>query len=338
MILRVILRGTTASGRGTYMCKIRLFFCVALLFSIAMTVSGQDPSNAAVASVSPQNEKYRIGYRDVVTVQVDKHPALNQSVPVSSNGTIKLFRIDNPIVAICKTEDELTEDIRVAYGEKYLRNPVVRATVSDQRSQPVAVFGAVSKPDTYYLTRRVHLLELLGMAGGPNKEAGTRLIVARSGANSVCRPADEPQNDDNINFFDLKIRDVIEGKTAFWIKPGDSVSILPADIIYVYGNVTKQGAYKITEPITLRQAIATAEGFKSAAKKDKIRVLRRRDGSAEREEIVYDLNQIDKGKVKDPYLEPNDIVAVSEDKVKSILNGFVDSLKNTIPSAIYRIP
>lgn len=320
------------------MSKIGLFFCFALIFSISINVAGQDPSTTTVATAAPQNEKYRIGYRDVVNVQIDRHPDMNQVVPVGADGTITLFRLERPIVAVCKTEAQLASDLQVAFGERILRNPSVRVTVAEQRSQPVTVIGAVTNPNTYFLTRRVHLLELLGMAGGPNKEAGTRLVLVRSAAQSVCRKPDEPIADDALSVYDMKIRDVIQGKTTFWIQPGDAVSVLDSDIIYVYGNVTKQGAYRISEPITLRQAIATAEGFRSAAKKDKIRVLRRREGTAEREEIVYDLNQIDKGKIKDPYLEPNDIVAVSEDKLKSILNGFVESLKNTIPSAIYRIP
>ncbi len=321
------------------MSKNRLFLCLAFVLTLIFQASAQvaQPSDTTVATASPQNEKYRIGYRDVVNVQVDRHPDLSQSVPVNSNGMISLFRIDRPIVAVCKTNEELAEDIRVAYGEKYLRNPLVRVTVAEQRSQPVTVIGAVVNPNTYFLTRRVHLLELLGMAGGPNKEAGTRLVLVRSGAESVCRRPDDAV-DEKVEVFDMKISDITQGKTVFWVKPGDAVSVLDSDIIYVYGNVNKQGAYRISEPITLRQAIATAEGFKGAAKKDKIRVLRRREGTAERDEIIYDLNQIDKGKIKDPYLEPNDIVAVSEDKVKSILNGFVESIRNTIPNTIYRIP
>ena len=120
--------------------------------------------------------------------------------------------------------------------------------------------------------------------------------------------------------------------------PGDVVSVLDADIVYVYGNVNKQGSYKIREPITLTQAIVSAEGLRPTAKKDKVRILRQKAGAADREEFVFDLNQIDKGKIKDPFLEPNDIVAVSEDKTKSILFGIGNTMKTAVPNAIYRIP
>ena len=137
---------------------------------------------------------------------------------------------------------------------------------------------------------------------------------------------------------DLRVRDVQEGKVTFWVQPGDIVSVLDADVIYVYGNVRHQGAVRVREPLTLTQAIASAEGLKPAARKDKIRILRQKPDGKEREELVFDLNAIDKGKVRDPYLEAGDIVAVSEDGTRKVLLGIADSLKSSVPSAIYRIP
>ncbi|MBK9530174.1 MAG: SLBB domain-containing protein [Acidobacteria bacterium] len=72
------------------------------------------------------------------------------------------------------------------------------------------------------------------------------------------------------------MRDIQEGKKTFWMQPGDLVSVLEADIVYVYGNVKQEGAIKIRETTTLTQAIVTAEGLKPAAKKDKIRILRQK--------------------------------------------------------------
>jgi polysaccharide export outer membrane protein len=297
-------------------------------------------SAAADAQLAPSaaNDRYRIGFRDVVNVQVFKHPELTQSVPVSPNGTISLFKLDKPMLAVCKTETELANDIAAELKRTWLVNPVVSVSVPTPQSQSVAVIGAVEKPQTYFLNRRVQLLELLAMAGGPNKEAGTRMIVARSGSSSVCRETGAPAEEETVAITDLKVRDVLQGKTTFWIQPGDVVSVLDADIVYVYGNVNRQGAYKTREPITLTQAIASAEGLKGSVKKDKIRVLRGVEGANAREELIFNLNDIEKRKAPDPFLQPNDIVAVSEDKAKSILMGFVDSIKGTIPNAVYRIP
>ncbi|MGH9948367.1 MAG: hypothetical protein ACRD6X_14385, partial [Pyrinomonadaceae bacterium] len=122
------------------------------------------------------------------------------------------------------------------------------------------------------------------------------------------------------------------------MQPGDVVSVLPADFVFVYGNVIKQGPVKVTEPITLIQAIASAEGLKPATKKDRIRILRQKPNSVKWDEMVYDLDDIAKRKVDDPYLQPNDIVAVSEDKTASFLNTIKTSLTQGIPSIFYRVP
>src|SRR5207245_431667 len=81
------------------------------------------PPDALVAGATAQNDRYRIGFQDVLDIQVFRHPDLSQRVPVSPNGTIVLFRLERPVVAVCKTERELATDIANAYKEKYLRDP-----------------------------------------------------------------------------------------------------------------------------------------------------------------------------------------------------------------------
>lgn len=318
-------------------------FCVVTAFGqavVSQTASKPTPpdlKNGVAAVPVAEDDLYRIGTQDILDIQVFKQPQLNQRVAVGPLGTIALFKLEKPVVAVCKTARELANDIESAYGEKYLRDPDIQVMVLEQKSRSFAVIGAVEKPGNYFISRKVHLLELLAFAGGPNKESGTRVLVARAGSNSNCNETSASADDDEgIEVMDFKLRDVQEGKQTLWMKAGDVVSVLDADIVYVYGNVNKQGSLKIREPITLTQAIASAEGLKPAAKTSKIRVLRQTPGKADREEMIYDLGLIDKGKVKDPYLEPNDIVAVSEDKAKAILRGITSTIKNTVPTAAYR--
>lgn len=284
------------------------------------------------------DERYRIGFQDRILIQVYRHPDLAQTVDVNSNGTINLFRLPTPIVAVCKTERELANDVQEAYKKDYLRNPEVQVAVTEQRSQAFAVIGAVEKPGSYMISRKVRLLELLAQAGGPSKEAGTRLLVARTGSTSSCGAANAtaPQDDD-VTLMNFKIKDVLEAKQNLIMKPGDIVSVLDADFIYVYGNVNKPGQIPIKEPITLTQAIASAEGLKPASK-NRVRILRQKPDSTEREELVFDLGDIDKRKAKDPFLEPNDVIAVSEDTAKSIFRNIGKTFQQGLPSIFYRVP
>ena len=177
------------------------------------------------------------------------------------------------MVAVCKTDRELAAEIADAYKKTFIRNPQVNVVVAEQKSQSVSVIGAVEKPGSFFVNRRVHLLEMLAMAGGPNKEAGTRLLIARTGSTTNCKQGTTADEIGDVAFLAFKIRDIQEGKETFWLQPGDVVSVLDADLVYVYGNVHKQAAFPVRDPITLTQAIVTAEGLKPAARKDKIRIL-----------------------------------------------------------------
>ncbi|MEO8649909.1 MAG: polysaccharide biosynthesis/export family protein [Acidobacteriota bacterium] len=290
-----------------------------------------------IPAAADLDQKYRIGYDDKVEVQVFRHPELTQRVSVTSKGTINLFRLQEPLMAVCKTEQELADSIATAYQKDYLRNPDVHVQAVEQRSQSFSVIGSVEKPGSFFLNRKVRLIELLAFAGGPTKESGSRLFVARSGSTSNCK-SDASADDDDRTLLDFRIDDVMKGKQDLVMQPGDVVSVGKKDVIYIYGNVNKQGQIPISEPITLTQALASAEGLKPATNKDNIRILRQKPGTLDREEFVYSLSDIDKRKVQDPYLEPNDIVAISEDRSKAILNSIGRSLTSGFSTIFYRIP
>src|SRR4051794_1804026 len=205
------------------MCILRnvVFLSFLIVFGSAL-VFGQGSVPSAVAAASPpavsgrivtdddEKDLYRIGYQDLIDVSVYNQPKLAQKVAVGPAGTIVLFRIDHPIVALCKTERELARDIEAAYKEKYLKDPQVVVAVYEQKSRSIAVIGAVEKPGNYFIAKRVHLLEMLAYAGGPSKEAGTRVLVARAGSSSACRQKTD-ETDDNVAVMDFKLRDIEQG-------------------------------------------------------------------------------------------------------------------------------
>ena len=325
----------------------KFYVCIVVLFFCACVNSAQTPVGAQTSpTMAPQkqsgdgNERYRIGYQDTLDIQIFNHANLSRRSQVNPDGTINLFRLNEPIVAVCKTERELAADIAKAYEKDYLRNPEVQVTAVERKSQVVTVIGAVKKPGSFYIDKRTQLLPLLGFAEGPDTEhAGTRLIVFRPGSTSSCKTG--PSSDDSVDktqLFAFSLKDVEEGKATFWMEPGDVVSVQTSDKVYVYGNVNNQGIVDMKEPLTLTQALAAAGGLKSATQMDSIRVVRQKPGSTEHVETIYNFKEIAKGKSPDPFLEPNDIVAVSQNKTQSILNDIGKSLTNGIPSIFYRVP
>lgn len=285
------------------------------------------------------DDRYRIGFQDTLDIKVYRHPELSQTVSVNPDGTINLYRIDNPVVAVCKTEKELSDLIAQLY-QNFLRRPFVNVRAVEQRSQPFAVIGAVEKPGSFYLNKKVRLIQLLSLAGGYDVEkAGSKIQIARIGNLAGCDETETDSDGPDVEFLSYNLFDVLQGKQNPWVQPGDIVSVLEAEEAYVVGNVVNE-AEKISlkEPVTLTQAIAMAGGVSRNAKTSKVRIQRQQPGTPLRTELVFDLKEIIANKTPDPVLQPNDIVEVPTDKMKSARNKFIDVITGGLGNIFYRFP
>ena len=342
-----------------------LSFCIVIFFANLTFIAAQTDSNGkgksenvkplsetsaqnTVSSTNPKTnvsddlkkdlkgEIYRVGFQDAIEVTVDRHPELSQKININSDGTIRMLRIDNPIVAICKTEEELREAITEQY-KSYLKRPSVKVVIVDKRTKSYGVIGAVQKPGNFYYDRQISLIELLTHAGGQNVEfAGSKIQIARVGGKDRCSANPEKLTEDDIKFIAYNLNDVIEGKERVWLEPGDIVSVSIAEEAYVVGNVLKPTKVLLNEPKTLTQAIASAGGIDETAKTDKVIIERYERGTGIKKELVFNLKDIREQKIPDPQLQANDIVQVSNDKLKSVKKGILDIFKNTIPQRIAR--
>lgn len=294
--------------------------------------------DAQVAFVDRSDDRYRIGFQDTLDVQVFRHPELSQTVAVNPDGTIRLFRIDNPIVAVCKTERELAYTIETLY-KNYLRTPQVNVRAIEQRSQPFSIMGAVEKPGMFFLNKKVRLIQLLSMAGGFDVEnAGMKIQVARIGDVSGCGASVDSSNTNDVEFLTFNLADVLEGRQNPWMEPGDIVSVLKAEEAYVVGDVVEPTKVELKAPITLTQAIAIAKGLDRNAKTDNVVIQRQVPGSPVKTEIAYNLKDIRDKKIPDPLLQANDIVVVSTDRGKAITNSLVKALTGGLGNLFYRFP
>lgn len=306
-------------------------------------VSDTAKSSVAATTGNPyknqNNERYRIGFQDTLEIQVSKHPELTQVVSINSDGTIFLPRIDQPIIAVCKTEQELKDNITTLY-KTYLRAPFVNVRSIDQKSQVFAVMGAVKKPGSFSLSRKIRLLELISLAGGYDVEfAGAKIQVARVGNVSDCKEDDSSEGEkDGVDFLNFNTKDVIEGKQNPWMQPGDIVSVLEAAEAYVVGNVFKPTRIPLKESVSLTKAIAFAGGLQTTAKTNKIVIQRQESNSLVKTELVFDLKDIYDKKIQDPLLQANDIVEVGTDTGKSVKKNFLKILTNGLPSVFMRVP
>ena len=83
--------------------------------------------------------------------------------------------------------------------------------------------------------------------------------------------------------------------------------------VFVMGRVTRPGAVKakLSEGITLLQAIADAGGLAEGAKESAVTITRK-DKAGKEQKIKVNLKDIIKGKKKDLMLQEGDVVYVPE--------------------------
>jgi polysaccharide export outer membrane protein len=348
-LLRIVRRGFPL---------ITLFLITALHLDAQQRVDGlldkpsttvTTTSSKPVAATNPDNphrvspgDQYRIGPKDILTIRVAAPDIVPQfssdAMEVNECGFIPLLSVQNEtqneIRAAGMTTNELQEQLRQFYT-KYKRNPQVVVKVKEYNSQPVAINGAVVKPGQFQLRRPVRLLELLQFyAGGPKENSGGRIQIARMPALGLCesQPAGSSVSvvDDTVpTFLVLNLSDTLKGIEGSnpYLQPGDVITLPEAKEAYVIGNVLRPGPVVLKEDnLTVSQAIARAGGTMPDSKKDKVRIIRQEQGGSGRQEILVNLNAIDKHQAEDVVLLPNDIIEVPTSGSKRLLRSLVGAI------------
>lgn len=326
--------------------------CAAIVLVIAMFIfaanaqpastPAKPPGSAAVTSVSYGDTRYRIGPGDVLAIIIRKAPELSmEAVRVDQRGMIRIPMIDEAVHAACKTESELAIHIATLYLE-YKTNPSVEVFVREFQARPVAVIGAVNAPGQFRLQRQVRLLELLSFAGGPAPRAGRVINIIHAGGPNMCetnasdsKSAVAPQE---LSVF--KLYDTLKGKEGSnpFVQPGDIVSVLEADQVFVIGHVNSpQAIFLRDQPITISRAIAMVGGPSRDASTSRIRIIRQTADGANKQEILVDLKAISKQKAEDVALLPNDIVEVGGSTGKTILGILTGAIAPAVSQGAIRV-
>lgn len=325
----------------------------------AQPVKLQEAQTGFPDAVRGADQIYRVGPGDLLDIRIFNHPELSGERRINEAGRIRLPFIEE-LQAACLTEAEIASQITEKY-KKFLRFPQVDVLVKEYKSLPVAVIGSVNQPARFQLQRRVRLLELLTYVGGPSNRAGKIVHVIHSNDYDFCQvnqalnQQTAAQNSANVEtenpeggtisittaLSTVNLYDVLSGKldANLYIQPGDIVSIPEADQIYVTGAVNRPGPYALTTKLTLTQAVAMAGGVNTEGAKNRIRLIRQDGESDKRTEVVYNLEDINKRKIKDIDLLPNDIIEVPNSTMRLAarnLLGVSINMLNTLPFFILR--
>lgn len=259
---------------------------------------------------------YTLGAGDQISIHVVNFEEINDKpIPIDLSGHIHLPLVGDVRVSgmtIQQLEAELTNRLK-----KYVLNPDVSVSVTDFRSQPVSVVGAVRNPGVQQVQGRKTVLEVLSMAGGLEPiTAGSRLNITRQRDwGRIPLPNAQSDPTDQYSVAEINLKSLIDAKHPeenIEVKPNDVISVPRADTVYVLGEVQKAGAYVLpdSEAMSVLQALSMAGGLSQMAKPREARILRRQAASVSREEIPVDVKNMLAGRSSDVRLLPEDILFV----------------------------
>jgi len=263
----------------------------------------------------------------LLNIQVYDEPDLSARVRVDNDGNIhlpflKTLHVGGDTVAQAqrRIEDKFL-------GDGILKNPQITIDVEQFATTSVTVMGEVANPGKVELLAPHSLLDVIGMTGGETTLAGNEIELKRpneDGDGTTTKTYRYSRGDDGS-----AIRGVM-------VRPGDTVMVKRAGIVYVLGAVNRPGGYAMQESgeLNVAQAISMAQGLVMQAKVNGLRVVQH-DASGNPVEVRVSYNKIMDGKEKPLQLAAGDIVYIPISKTKAVLSSTTTLIGQTESASIY---
>lgn len=276
---------------------------------------------------------YILGIDDQITIRVlqaDEVP--DKPFRIDEGGNLDL-----PMIGSVHAAGLSLHELSGLLAEKfsvYIRNPQVTLFLTEMRSQPVSVLGAVNLPGTHQLQGHKSLMEMLALAGGLRADAGYRVkITRRAQWGTIPLPGVKTDSGGEVSVAEVGLKGLLDAS-----HPSDNIAILPEDVItvpvaemvYVMGEVKKPGGFVLGDrrELTVLQALAMADGATSTAKRGSARILRASSGAGSDAvtQIPVDLRKIIEGHAPDVAMHSSDILYVPGNDAKRIAEKALDSM------------
>jgi polysaccharide export outer membrane protein len=223
----------------------------------------------------------KLGIGDAVRVTVFQQPDLTTETRITEKGTVTLPLVGELKLAGLAPAAAGAEIAGALKRGNFLKNPQVSVEVVTLRSRQVSVLGLVARPGRYALDESSsRLADVIAAAGG----------IAATGADTVTVIRDGKEH-----------RVDVLGK-PFALKGGETIHVERAPLFYIYGEVTRAGAYRLEPNMTVMQALATGGGITPRGSDRRLK-LRRTGPDGKPVEADAGLRDL---------LQPNDVIYVRE--------------------------
>jgi polysaccharide biosynthesis/export protein len=265
---------------------------------------------------------YVLGADDQIVIHAfEAEEISDKPIGIGADGFIDLPMIGR-VHAAGMTVQQLQVELAKRLGA-YVNHPQLTVMVSEFRSQPVSVVGAVNMTGVVQLQGRKTLMEVISLAGGLRQDAGNSVTVTRElKRGKLPLPGATSDPSGQFSTATVSLRDIMNGKKPeenILIEPNDVLTVPKAQLIYVLGEVGRPGGFVLDDHDSLSslQCVALAGGLNKTAKGSKAKILRLQPGSSERKEIPANLSKIMSGEAPDVTLHADDILFVPNNAPKS---------------------
>ena len=207
---------------------------------------------------------------------------------------------------------------------KIVNDPQVSIYTKDFTNSGISVAGEVTKPGVYSVLGPHRLFDVLQLAGGTTERASNTVTISHR---------DETES----TTLTISKNPAEMGGNNVELRPGDTVVIPRAGIVYVLGEVTRPGGYVLntTGGVTVLQVVAAAGGPTHLAAYGKTTVLHRTPTGFQEQKL--DLKKLLHGKQSDIPLKTEEIVYVPTSGLKTTVNaGTLIGAAGT--SVLYHLP
>jgi polysaccharide export outer membrane protein len=297
------------------------------LYLIAQGVSPSNPAGDSNPSmVAATAYPLQISAGDLLDVNVFDTPDLSGKLRVDENGNIALPLAGDLAVSQLTAEQAGHAVEAKLLSTNILKDPHAVVTVLEYSTQGVTLLGEVKQPGVYPLLGPHSLLDLISAAGGFTPDAGELVTITHRA---------EP-NDPVVMKIGTKPGSTVGFKAD--VRPGDTIMVSHAGIVYVVGDVGKPGGFLIQRNghLTVLRAMALAQGANKTAALNSAKLLRPTDDG--REQLAVPLKKILANKAPDQTLADGDILFIPSSAARNALITAENILPAAAGAAIYRVP
>lgn len=313
-----------------------------LAFAVMGAAAAQEAASApqagdgtAAPAAAPQTdssgpaaaqESLLIGPGDLLRITILRESELDQRVRVLDSGDAALALVGKvPLAGL--TPAQAAARIGDQYRDgKYLLHPEVSVFVEEFATATVTILGQVAHPGTVHLAAPRSLIDVLSLAGGLTESADRHIVIERRGHGN------EPEQRIRT-FLPNRADDALNANII--VRPGDTVMVPKAGIVYVLGDVAHPGGYVMQNDsqMTVLQAIALAAGASKTASEKHVRLVRNVDGMTQ--SLDLPLRDMERGREPDVPLEANDILYVPFSITKNLSMGIANITAAASSALIY---